>query len=168
MKNEKNSTNKMLAVFAAVFVIGVISMIGAYAYKGDPSVQGPNYDADVHEQLEAAIDAGDYEAWIKIRQDNNLPMNGRMFQVINKDNFQMFVDMHDANLAGDTAKANEIRSSLGLGQGMMKGKMQGSTGCNMQAAGAMNCGGAGQMNQQFVDLNNDGVCDNYALHHAQI
>ena len=171
-------TNKILTIFVVVFAIGVISMIGVYAYRGDPNIQGPNYNEAVHEQLESAIEAGDYDAWVKIRQENNLPMNGRMFQVINKANFNKFVEMHDANLAGDTDKADEIRSSLGLGQGMMKGKMQAGQGCNMKGTGNMNCGklvqgktnivgnGQGQTNQ-FIDSDNNGICDNYALHHQQ-
>jgi hypothetical protein len=104
-----------------VFVVSVAALIGLVsAYRGDPAVQGPNYDAEVHEQLEAAIEAGDYAAWLQIRQDNNLPNKGRMFQVINEDNFDRYAELHVANLAGDTAKADAIRAELGLGQGMMK------------------------------------------------
>lgn len=145
--------NNILTIFVAVFIIGVISMIGVYAYKGDYSVKGPNYNEDVHEALETAMENGDYDAWVKIRQDNNLPTNGRMFQVINKDNFVRLAEMHEANEAGNADKAAEIRSSLGLGQGKMKGN----------GLGKMKSGE--DRNSQFVDLNNDGNCDNYALHH---
>jgi hypothetical protein len=143
--------NQMVWGLFALFVVSIVALAGiAYAYRGNPSEKGPNYDAEVHEQLEAAIDAGDYDAWIRIRQDNNLPMNGRLFQVINKDNFDKYTELHDANLAGDTVKADAIKAELGLGQGMMKrgsgqGKMTGS--------------GSG-LQKNFVDANNDGLCDN--------
>jgi hypothetical protein len=125
--------NKILAAFVAVFIIGIVTMIGAYAYKGNPSVNGPNYSEAVHEQLEVAIDNGDYDAWIQIRQENNLPMNGRMFQVINKDNFELFAEMHDAQLAGDIDRADEIRSELGLG--MMQRRANNAAGCGLSTAG---------------------------------
>jgi hypothetical protein len=156
--------NKIVAIFAAVFLVGIVSLIGVLAYKGSPNVKGANYDAEVHEQLEAAMEAGDYNAWLKIRQDNNLPTKGRIFQVINADNFDWYVEMHNANLAGDTQTANAIREELGLGQGMMKrgsgqGKMSGS--CTGDCQGKMAGSGQGQRAQQFVDANGDGICDNH-------
>jgi hypothetical protein len=162
----KNMANKILTIFVVVFVIGVISLIGVYAYKGNPAVNGPNYSEAVHDQLEAAIDNGDYDAWIKIRQENNLPMNGRMFQVINKDNFAKYAEMHDAQLSGDIDSANAIRAELGLSQGMMNDKAR----AGMQGSGlgthSMNGGRLRQENgQQFIDSDNNGICDNYALHH---
>ncbi len=142
--------NQMLRGLFALFVVSIVSLAGiAYAYKGYPNVKGPNYNADVHEKLEAAMEAGDYDTWIKIRQDNNLPTKGRIFRVINEDNFDKYVELHEANLAGDTEKADAIKAELGLGQGMMKrgngqGKMTGS--------------GSG-LQRNFVDANNDDLCD---------
>lgn len=159
--------NKILTIFAAVFLIGLVSMIGAYAYKGDSNIKGPNYDADVHEQLEAAIEAEDYDAWLKIRQDNNLPTKGRMFQVINKDNFDKYAELHDANEAGDTAKADAIKAELGLGQGMQNGKARSGMQGNNQGKGSHNGGSFGERSRQFIDSDNNGVCDNYALNHTQ-
>jgi hypothetical protein len=155
---ETNMKNKILATFGALFLIGVVSLMGVWAYRGDPQASGPNYDATVQLQLEAAMADGNYDAWIKIRQDNNLPMNGKVFQVINKDNFNKFVELHNANLAGDTAKADAIRAELGLGQGQMK---RGSD--NM---GATKSSGNGQRTQRFVDADKDGICDHSALRNA--
>lgn len=121
-EEEELMKNKTIGIFATLFVIGVISLVAVFAYKGDPDAQGPNYDADVHGQLEAAIEAGDYDAWIKIRQDNNLPMYGRMFQVINKDNFDLYRQMHLAMEEGDTQTADDLRAELGLGQGRVQGR----------------------------------------------
>ena len=122
---------KIWIAIVAVFVISAASLIAVMAYQGNPNVKGANYNTDVQAKLEAAIDSGNYDAWIQIRKDNNLPMQGRMFQVINKDNFGKFAEMHNAMLSGDTAKADSIRAELGLGQGM---------GRNSQGSGSGQCG----------------------------
>lgn len=145
--------NKILIGLFAFFLISIVAFAGiTYAYKGDANVKGPNYNEDVHEQMEAAIEAGDYDAWVQIRQDNNLPMTGRMFQTINKDNFDKYVAMHDAMESGDTATADAIRTELGLGLGTKQGRGTGAglgTGAGQKMgsgqglginAGTHNCG----------------------------
>lgn len=113
--------NKIFVGLFALFLISVVAFAGiTYAYRGDASVKGPNYNEDVHAQLEAAMDAGDYNSWLQVREDNNLPMKGRIFQVVNEDNFDRYVAMHEAMESGDTETADAIRAELGLGQGMMK------------------------------------------------
>jgi hypothetical protein len=150
---------KILFGIGALFLISIISL-GVMAYQGNMNVKGPNYNEDVHEQLESAIEAGNYDAWIKIRQDNNLPVKGKIFQVVTADNFDLYVQLHDAVEAGDTETANEIREELGLGQGMM------SKGSGKSAGKGMQQKGNSQRMQQYADADSNGVCDNYALHHA--
>jgi hypothetical protein len=138
---KRKMKNKILFGLFAFFLISIVAFAGiTYAYKGDASVKGPNYNEEVHEQMEVAIEAGDYDAWVQIRKDNNLPMTGRMFQVINEDNFDKYVAMHNAVEAGDTETVDAIRAELGLGQGMMKrgtgtGQTQGSGLGTRQGAG---------------------------------
>jgi hypothetical protein len=123
-----------------LFVIGIASLITVFAYKGDPNIQGPNYDADVQAQMEAAIESGDYDAWIALREENNLPMNGKIFQVINADNFDKYTALHNAMEDGDYETANTIRTELGLGQGMMKhGNGQGNAGNGTCAGSSGSC-----------------------------
>lgn len=132
--------NKIMYWLVTMLVVGVVAFAATtYAYKGDPSVKGPNYNPDVEAQLRAAIEAGDYDSWIKIRQDNNLPMQGKMFSVVNKDNFAKYAQMHKANLAGDYETALAIKAELGLGQGSMKGKN--SAAGNFQKQGFESCSG---------------------------
>ena len=130
--------NKILTILGVVFIIGIISITLAYAYKEDMNIKGPNYNENVHQQMEVAIESGDYEAWIKIREENNLPMNGKMFSMINKDNFSKYSEMYNAMISGDTEKADAIRQELGLGQGMMrngvKGNGQGCTRINSNSS----------------------------------
>lgn len=113
--------------FGLMLLIGLASLVSVLAYRGDPNVKGPNYNEEVHEQLEAAIESGDYNAWIAIRKENNLPMNGRIFQVINADNFDKYKELHNAMQSGDYDTANTIRAELGLGM-MKKGTNQKNNG----------------------------------------
>lgn len=152
--------NNILTIFVAIFIIGVLSMFGVYAYNGNQDMNLVNYNSNVHDALEQAIENNDYDAWIKVRQDNNLPMNGKMFQVINKANFAKYKELHDANLAGDFEKADKARSDLGLNYGIMN-KRNGQ-GCG-GITGTHNCQG-----NVDADSNNENhtACSNYALHHG--
>ena len=82
------------------------------AYRGDPSVQGPNYTEERHTDMTAAFENKDYNAWKNLMQGR-----GRVTQVINEDNFARFVEAHQLALEGKTQEANQIRAELGLGQG---------------------------------------------------
>ena len=139
---------KIIGLFA-IITLALVGITGVIAYRGDFSVKGPNYNEEIHEQLETAIENRDYNTWIAIREDNNLPIKGKIFQVINEDNFDMFVRLHEANQNGDVETANEIRDGLGLGQGRMNRDSSSGQGQGSEMRG-----------QYFVDVDNDGVCDN--------
>lgn len=144
--------NKLGMILMTVFLISILSL-GVFALKGNSNMRGPNFDEEVHAQLDAALAAGDYDLWVSIRHENNLPMKGKIFSVITAENFDMYVQLHNANRAGDVESVNEIRSALGLGQGMLK------KGVNKQSwqesRKGSNFGG------NFLDVNGDSVCDNY-------
>lgn len=92
--------------------------------------QGPkiNFDPAEHEQMmeqmqeereaiQAAIDAGDYQAWKDI-----IDSRPRITDVITADNFDQFVQMHKYMQEGDFEAADTIRDELGLDQfGPMRG-----------------------------------------------
>jgi len=138
---------KAIWAFFAVFLISAIAFTGiAYAYRGNAEEINPNYSSEVHEQLKGAIESGDYDEWLRIREENDLPMHGKMFQVINRENFEKYRDLHNANLAGDVESANSIKAELGLGLGQMKRGMVGSqwqgnlgTGTKSQGANCETC-----------------------------
>lgn len=90
------------------------------AYRGDPSVQGPNYSQERHTDMTAAFENKDYNAWKNLIQGR-----GRVTQVVNEDNFARFVEAHQLALEGKTQEANKIRAELGLGLGNGSGKGQG-------------------------------------------
>lgn len=82
----------------------------ALAYQGDPTTTGPNCSSERHEAMEQAFENNDYEAW-----KNLMDGRGRVTQVINKDNFAKFAQIHELMEQGNVAEAQKIREELGLG-----------------------------------------------------
>jgi len=117
----KNTNKNLLGLSMTVLAIGVfgISASSALAYQGDPSKVGPNYTAEKHSALTKAFETKDYNAW-----KNIMGSQGRVTQLINKDNFSRFVEARALALKGDLAGAQKIRQDLGLG--LKNGSSQGS------------------------------------------
>lgn len=120
--------NKKLLGFGALAV--TIAAAGAtastaLAYRGDPTVTGPNYTVERHTAMEAAMDAKDYTAW-----KNLMAGRGRATQVVTAETFPKFVQAHELAEAGKTAEAAALRQELGLGNGKGTG-----SGCGMGRAG---------------------------------
>jgi len=80
------------------------------AYRGDPSVEGPNHSEERHQAMTQVFEANDYNAWKEQMQGR-----GRVTQVINEENFARFAEAHQLALEGKTDEANQIRQELGLG-----------------------------------------------------
>jgi len=108
----------------ALLIGGAVSVLPgvASAYQGDPNVKGPNYTDERHSAMESAFEKGDYDAWKNLMQGR-----GRVTQVVTKDNFAKFAQIHELMENGKTAEAQKIRQELGLGlrngmgQGMGRG-----------------------------------------------
>ncbi|HNU76360.1 MAG TPA: hypothetical protein PKL88_01430 [bacterium] len=98
----------------------------ASAYKGDPTIKGPNYTEERHEEMTKAFENNDYNAW-----KNLMSGRGRVLQVINEENFARFAEARRLALEGKTEEAAKIRQELGLGlqNGSGKGMGQGLGGC---------------------------------------
>lgn len=105
--------NKTILTLAGS-VLGVGALLATsssvLAYRGDPSVQGPNYSADRHEEITEALENNDYSAWKAQMQDR-----GRVVQVVSESNFAKYAEMHRLMLEGKTTEANVLRTELGLG-----------------------------------------------------
>jgi len=118
--------NKTLLGLGALTLLvgGAVSMLPgvASAYRGDPNVKGPNYTDERHTAMENAFEKGDYDAWKNLMQGR-----GRVTQIVTKDNFAKFAQIHELMENGKTAEAQKIRQELGLGlrngtgQGMGRG-----------------------------------------------
>lgn len=114
-----------LGLGALVLGLGIISASAGtvLAYQGDPTVKGPNYSVDRHEDMTKAFANKDYDAW-----KNLMAGKGRVVQVVNKDNFAKFAEAHVLAEQGKTAEAQKIRQELGLGLHNGAGKVSGGMG----------------------------------------
>ncbi len=65
----------------------------------------------MHPARQAVID-GDYDAWAEAI--SGLGWTRGMAELINEDNFDVFVKMHEARTAGDFETANALAEELGL------------------------------------------------------
>ncbi len=109
-------------VGASLLALGAIISLPSLtqAYRGDMSVKGPNYTAERHEAMEKAFDNNDFTAWKKLMEGR-----GRVTQIINKDNFAKFTEIHKLTEAGKIAEAQTLRKELGLGLHNGQGKGSG-------------------------------------------
>jgi len=114
-----------LGLGALVLGLGIISASAstALAYRGDPTVKGPDYSVERHEAMTKAFENKDYDAW-----KNLMTGKGRVIQVVNKDNFAKFAEAHALAEQGKTAEAQKIRQELGLGLHNGLGKASGGMG----------------------------------------
>lgn len=115
----------VLGLGALTLVLGTAGVFvnSAMAYKGDPTVKGPNYSAERHTAMEKAFENKDYDAWKNLMQGK-----GRATQFVTKDNFAKFAEAHELAENGDIAGAQKIRQELGLGMHNGAGKEMGKKG----------------------------------------
>lgn len=118
----------MLLGLSALTLGGALMLAqAAQAYKGDPSVQGPNYTAERHEAMTQAFANKDCAAWQELSTGKGVARR------INEANFAKFAEAHQLALEGKTEEAAAIRAELGLGQqnGSGSGQRNGNGGnCN--------------------------------------
>ena len=100
----------MLSISTLLF--GGALITGVSAYQGDPNVTGPNYSAQRHEQMLQIMQDKDYDAWKELMDDRGVR---KVTQVITKDNFEKFVQMHTLIQEGKLDEAKTLRQELGLG-----------------------------------------------------
>ena len=131
----------------ALFVIGMIISVGAVsAYKGDYSTEGPNCTPERHEEMERAFENQDYASWYNLMtEDGRYP---RVVDVVTEDNFDVFVQAHEAGKSGDTETAAQLRSELGLNNGAGPKDGTGFRQGNGEGTGLKDGSGAGQMKGQ--------------------
>ena len=115
---------KKYAILTGVMavVIGGATLVpsAVAAYRGDPSVLGPNHTEERHEAMTTAFESQDYQSW-----EEQMQGRGRVTEVITEENFARFAEAHRLALEGKTDEANQIRAELGLGQGQRNGDGQG-------------------------------------------
>jgi hypothetical protein len=118
-----NKTSILFGLTALVLGGSLIAPQAVFAYRGDPTVKGPNYTEERHTAMEKAFESKDYNAWKTL-----MAGKGRATQVVTAQNFAKFAEAHELAEAGKTQEAAAIRAELGLGlhngsgQGMRMGR----------------------------------------------
>lgn len=143
-----NKNGKFLPVSLATMVIlGAISLAAAASdstasTENDTPRPATEMRVGPRADVKAAIEAGDYDAWVKA-----VSINGQVpefLKVITNDNFAQFVSMHQLIRDGkkDEAKviADELGLKMGMGLGMGKGEFQGPPKVNQAAEAAIASG----------------------------
>jgi hypothetical protein len=122
-KGGEKNMNKLL-IFSAITLGTATVLLTAVpkvlAYRGDPTVHGPNYTEERHDAMTKAFENKDYQAW-----KDQMQGRGRVSQVVDEQNFARFAEMHQLMLDGKTDEANKIRTELGLGLQNGSGRGQG-------------------------------------------
>ena len=116
---------KLMALFVVGFVV-LASASFAFAYQGDPNVQGPNYSEERHDAMQEVFENADYDAWVELMSENG--RRPGVLRKVNAENFETFIAAHNAALDGDFETAKTLRESIGLnglGRGQGKGKGHG-------------------------------------------
>lgn len=114
----KNKSLILGSLTAVVLGGAILAPTMVSAYRGDVSVQGPNYSEERHQAMTNAFENNDYEAW-----KTQMAGRGRVIEVINEENFPRFAEAHRLSLAGQTEEAMAIREELGLGMHNGSGRM---------------------------------------------
>ena len=104
----------IITLGATALVLGGLFMIPniASAYRGDPSIEGPDCTEERHQEMEQAFENNDYNAWKNLMQGK-----GKVIQVVNEGNFARFAEAHKLAEEGKMDEAKQIRTELGLGLG---------------------------------------------------
>ncbi len=140
----------VLSLFAVLAVGVIFSASIASAYRGNYDIPGPSYDEERHDAIEDALESNDYDAWYDLMTEDG--RHPGIVDVVTEDNFETFVQAHDAMEDGDQDTASALRTELGIGEGNGLGHRQGH---------GKGRGYSHRMHQNnFADVDNDGVCDN--------
>ena len=119
--NEKVFDRRVIgfSAVAALVGVGIALAFSASAASVDsaPGAGGRFFgvhgcDPEQHSAREAALEAHDYAAWKKLVEESG--RGGRILAVVNEDNFDTFVALHEAMERGDTKKISELRTELAL------------------------------------------------------
>lgn len=134
----------LASVAGSAILISAIFVTSAYASNFG---KGRNYSPERHEQMTKAFENKEYNAWKETMGDR--PMASK----INEQNFGKFSQMHNLMQEGKYEEAAKIRQELGFGNGKSGQGMRGN------GQGMMNGQRGQNRNGNFVDQNNDGICD---------
>ncbi len=96
----------LLASLTGIAVLAIATP--AFAYKGNPAVQGPNYTPERHEAMEVVFEKNDYQGWLKLMENKAW----RLKEVVNSQaKFEEFARAH--NRGTDALAQFKAENNLG-------------------------------------------------------
>lgn len=102
MSKNKKSLNTVIALSAIIITFSVTTYANAsFGYFG--------LNEEQRNAMERAVEDGDYNAWKNIQDSNT-----KIADIINKNNFAEFSEMHNLIQSGKLSEADVIRGELGL------------------------------------------------------
>lgn len=104
--------NKLMMSGLMALVLGLGVSGTALAYQGDFSKKGPNYTPEFESKITEVMTNTDYDGWKDLMEEK--VGNGRVTEVITKDNFPKFVEAWKLAHEGKIKEANVIRKELSL------------------------------------------------------
>lgn len=135
MKREK------ARLFIALMAVAILSLsVVVTAYRGNFEEKSPHYEEGKCDQMLDTFDEFDYETWSALVASHG--KHSRVLEVVNEDNFYLFVEAYRADKSGDYATASTLRAELGLNNGVGPKNGEGFGKINMQ--GEMKMQGKGQ------------------------
>lgn len=114
------TSKKFLSGTLVLAILAIIPVSSAFAYQGDPTVEGPDYSSERHVIMEEAFETNDYATWAGQMTDK-----GRITQMITAENFSLFAEAHALAKSGDLDGSKALRAELGLGLNDGEGKKNG-------------------------------------------
>lgn len=97
-------------------VIAILSVSMAFAYRGNYESTSPNYSEASCTEMSEAFESNDYAAWKQLMSDKGV--NSRVLQLVNEDNFHVFVEAREAGKSGNYKLSQQLRAELGLNNGI--------------------------------------------------
>lgn len=102
MKNNKKTLTSIIALSAIVATFGIAAYTNAnFTYFG--------LNQEQREAMEQAVEDGDYNTWKSIQDSKT-----KITDIITKENFAKFSEMHNLIQAGKIDEANVLSDELGL------------------------------------------------------
>ncbi len=101
---------KGLIALWGIWLLTIFTLTSVSAYRGDPSIEWPNYSTERHDAMLEIFETNDYEGWKELMKDR-----GRVTEVITAENFDKFVEAHNLALDWKIEEAKAIREELWLG-----------------------------------------------------
>lgn len=105
-------------MMASVLAAGVLTLgVSAYAYQWNPGIENPDCtDLERHEAVETAFENHDYQAFLDLYDGKGIAK-----KITSEDDFNKFIELREASLAGDIDLVNELKTELNLWQWLRDG-----------------------------------------------